>query len=79
MLVTVPYIINMTRFFLHQIYDTGKIEGSFGSFNVTNVQVFAGYVLHMGSFTKGSKALSVGDKVACKVTLLVIQSLHQIS
>jgi alanyl-tRNA synthetase len=67
MLVTVPYIINMTRFFLHQIYDTGKIEGSFGSFNVTNVQVFAGYVLHMGSFTKGSKALSVGDKVACKV------------
>lgn len=63
-------VLESTSFYAEQggqIYDTGKIEGSFGSFNVTNVQVFAGYVLHMGSFTKGSKALSVGDKVACKV------------
>uniref|UniRef100_A0A0E0EWA1 Alanine--tRNA ligase n=1 Tax=Oryza meridionalis TaxID=40149 RepID=A0A0E0EWA1_9ORYZ len=63
-------VLESTSFYAEQggqIYDTGKIEGSFGSFNVTNVQVFAGYVLHMGSFTKGSKALSVGDKVTCKV------------
>jgi alanyl-tRNA synthetase len=50
-----------------QIYDTGIIEGSFGTFNVNNVQVFAGYVLHIGSFTESSKALSVGDSVICKV------------
>jgi hypothetical protein len=34
---------------------------------VNNVQVFAGYVLHIGSFPDGSKALSVGDSVICKV------------
>ncbi|KAF0930945.1 hypothetical protein E2562_038264 [Oryza meyeriana var. granulata] len=63
-------VLESTSFYAEQggqIYDTGSIEGSFGSFIVTNVQVFAGYVLHMGSFTKGSKALSVGDKVTCKV------------
>lgn len=54
--------------FLDQIYDTGSIEGPFGSFIVNNVQVFAGYVLHIGSFVEGSKALSVGDEVKCKVT-----------
>jgi alanyl-tRNA synthetase len=56
--------------FLYQIYDTGSIEGPFGSFTVNNVQVFAGYVLHIGSFMEGSdsKALSVGDEVKCKVT-----------
>jgi alanyl-tRNA synthetase len=32
--------------------------------------VFAGYVLHIGSFVEGSesKAFSVGDEVKCKVT-----------
>jgi hypothetical protein len=54
-------------FFLYQIYDTGSIDGPSGSFTVNNVQVFAGYVLHIGSFTKGSEALSVGDVVKCKV------------
>jgi alanyl-tRNA synthetase len=54
-------------FFLYQIYDTGSIDGPSGSFTVNNVQVFAGYVLHIGSFTEGSEALSVGDVVKCKV------------
>ncbi|XP_044430762.1 alanine--tRNA ligase [Triticum aestivum] len=55
--------------FQHEIYDTGSIEGPSGSFTVTNVQVFAGYVLHACSFLEGphSKALSVGDEVKCKV------------
>ncbi|CAN6311466.1 unnamed protein product [Urochloa humidicola] len=63
-------VLESTSFYAEQggqIYDTGKIEGSFGTFIVNNVQVFAGYVLHIGSFTKGSKALSVGDTVICKV------------
>ncbi|KAG8095381.1 hypothetical protein GUJ93_ZPchr0012g20675 [Zizania palustris] len=63
-------VLESTSFYAEQggqIYDTGSIEGSFGSFNVINVQVFAGYVLHMGSFTKSSKTLYVGDKVTCKV------------
>ncbi|KAF8762367.1 hypothetical protein HU200_009546 [Digitaria exilis] len=63
-------VLESTSFYAEQggqIYDTGRIEGSFGAFNVNNVQVFAGYVLHMGSFTEGSKALSIGDSVICKV------------
>nr|CAB3492449.1 unnamed protein product [Digitaria exilis] len=63
-------VLESTSFYAEQggqIYDTGRIEGSFGAFNVNNVQVFAGYVLHMGSFTEGSRALSVGDSVICKV------------
>ena len=50
-----------------QIYDTGSIEGSFGSFQVGNVQGYGGFVLHIGSIAGGAKALSVGDKVICKV------------
>ncbi|XP_062201662.1 alanine--tRNA ligase-like [Phragmites australis] len=63
-------VLESTSFYAEQggqVYDTGRIEGSFGTFNVNNVQVFAGYVLHIGSFTEGSKALSVGDSVICKV------------
>ncbi|CAL4932999.1 unnamed protein product [Urochloa decumbens] len=63
-------VLESTSFYAEQggqIYDTGRIEGSFGTFNVNNVQVFAGYVLHIGSFTEGSNALSVGDSVICKV------------
>jgi len=49
---------------------------------VNNVQVFAGYVLHIGSFTKGSKVLSLGDSVilahlhSCSLSLLMILPLH---
>nr|XP_045089248.1 alanine--tRNA ligase-like isoform X2 [Aegilops tauschii subsp. strangulata] len=66
-------VLESTSFYAEQggqIYDTGSIEGPSGSFTVNNVQVFAGYVLHIGSFLEGpdSKALSVGDEVKCKVT-----------
>ncbi|KAI4999073.1 hypothetical protein ZWY2020_059826 [Hordeum vulgare] len=65
-------VLESTSFYAEQggqIYDTGSIEGPTGSFTVNNVQVFAGYVLHIGSFLEGpnSKALSVGDEVKCKV------------
>uniref|UniRef100_A0ACD5U6P3 Uncharacterized protein n=1 Tax=Avena sativa TaxID=4498 RepID=A0ACD5U6P3_AVESA len=65
-------VLESTSFYAEQggqIYDTGIIEGPSGSFAVNNVQVFAGYVLHIGSFIEGSdsKALSVGDEVKCKV------------
>ena len=49
---------------------------------MNNVQVFAGYVLHIGSFTKGSKVLSLGDSVilahlhSCSLSLLMILPLH---
>ncbi|ODV77334.1 alanyl-tRNA synthetase, cytoplasmic [Suhomyces tanzawaensis NRRL Y-17324] len=45
-----------------QEYDTGKlvIDGK-AEFNVANVQVYAGYVLHTGSLTEGT--LSVKDEV----------------
>ncbi|KAF7050727.1 hypothetical protein CFC21_059049 [Triticum aestivum] len=65
-------VLESTSFYAEQggqIYDTGSIEGASGSFTVNNVQVFAGYVMHIGSFLEGpdSKALSVGDEVKCKV------------
>ncbi|KAM3294399.1 hypothetical protein ACQJBY_037341 [Aegilops geniculata] len=65
-------VLESTSFYAEQggqIYDTGSIEGSSGSFTVNNVQVFAGYVLHICSSLEGpdSKALSVGDEVKCKV------------
>ncbi|KAM3312406.1 hypothetical protein ACQJBY_032377 [Aegilops geniculata] len=65
-------VLESTSFYAEQggqIYDTGSIEGPSGSFTVNNVQVFAGYVLHIGSFLEGpdSKTLSVGDEVKCKV------------
>ncbi|KAK3118143.1 hypothetical protein QOZ80_9BG0694880 [Eleusine coracana subsp. coracana] len=66
----VGLVLESTSFYAEQggqIYDTGIIEGSFGTFIVNNVQVFAGYVLHIGLFAEGSKALSVGDSVICKV------------
>ncbi|KAJ0229884.1 Alanine--tRNA ligase [Hirschfeldia incana] len=50
-----------------QIFDTGLIEGSFGTFNVCNVQIFGGYVLHIGYLSKETGVVSVGDKVTCKV------------
>ncbi|XP_078444077.1 alanyl-tRNA synthetase [Wolffia australiana] len=66
----VGIVMESTSFYAEQggqIYDTGSIEGGFGSFRVSNVQVFGGFVLHIGSINQGSRALSVGDKVKCKV------------
>ncbi|KAJ4917643.1 Alanine--tRNA ligase [Raphanus sativus] len=50
-----------------QIFDTGLIEGSFGTFNVCNVQIFGGFVLHIGYLSKKTGVVSVGDTVTCKV------------
>ncbi|CAN1122855.1 Alanine--tRNA ligase [Linum perenne] len=50
-----------------QIYDTGKLEGSFGSFTVWYVRILGGYILHVGRFTEESIKFKVGDKVICKV------------
>ncbi|KAJ4794750.1 Alanine--tRNA ligase [Rhynchospora pubera] len=66
----VGIVLERTSFYAEQggqIFDTGSIEGPFGSFMVTNAQVYAGYVVHIGSFRQVGKPLSVGDKVTCKV------------
>ncbi|KAJ4815648.1 Alanine--tRNA ligase [Rhynchospora pubera] len=63
-------VLESTSFYAEQggqIFDTGSIEGPFGSFTVTNVQVYAGFVVHIGSLNQVGKPLSVGDKVKCKV------------
>lgn len=56
----------------YQIYDTGVIEGSTGLFKVSNVQIFGGYIVHIGSFhdNAGSR-FHVGDRVVCKVSFLM--------
>ncbi|KAH0449665.1 hypothetical protein IEQ34_020357 [Dendrobium chrysotoxum] len=63
-------ILESTSFYAEsggQIYDTGSLEGKSGSFQVNNVQIFGGYVLHIGAFPGDSGALSVGEKLICKV------------
>ncbi|XP_021735180.1 alanine--tRNA ligase-like [Chenopodium quinoa] len=61
-------VLESTSFYAEQggqIFDTGSIDGPHGSFKVSNVQAFGGFVLHIGSSETGR--LSVGDKVTCKV------------
>ncbi|KAI0492941.1 hypothetical protein KFK09_027217 [Dendrobium nobile] len=55
------------KFVWFQINDTGSLEGKSGSFQVNNVQIFGGYVLHIGAFPGDSGALSVGERLICKV------------
>ncbi|MED6218474.1 hypothetical protein PIB30_026946 [Stylosanthes scabra] len=60
-------VLESTSFYAEQggqIFDTGSLEGPHASFKVHNVQVFGGFVLHIGSYGTG---ISVGDKVVCKV------------
>lgn len=52
-----------------QIYDTGSLESPSGSFQVCNVQIYGGFILHIGSFSGQAHKLSVDDKVICKVKL----------
>ncbi|VVA14736.1 PREDICTED: alanine--tRNA ligase [Prunus dulcis] len=66
----VGIVLGSTSFYAEQggqIFDTGSLEGSSLSFQVCNVQIYGGFVLHIGSFSGESGKLSVGDKVNCKV------------
>ncbi|WKA06121.1 hypothetical protein VitviT2T_024038 [Vitis vinifera] len=66
----VGIILETTSFYAEQggqIFDTGSLEGSCGSFQVCNVQIYGGFVLHIGSVTGEIGRFSVGDKVICKV------------
>ncbi|PKA55615.1 Alanine--tRNA ligase [Apostasia shenzhenica] len=66
----VGIVLDSTSFYAEsggQIYDTGFLEGKFGSFEVTNVQAFGGFVLHIGSLVSDGGTLSVGDELVCKV------------
>ncbi|XP_023527072.1 alanine--tRNA ligase-like [Cucurbita pepo subsp. pepo] len=66
----VGLVLESTSFYAEQggqIFDTGLIEGPFGSFQVCNVQIFGGFIVHIGSFNGGMGRISLGDKVICKV------------
>ncbi|KAH6830422.1 Alanyl-tRNA synthetase [Perilla frutescens var. hirtella] len=66
----VGIILETTSFYAEQggqIYDTGIIEGPDGVFEVSNVQIYGGFVLHIGSFSGKTGRLYIGDKVVCKV------------
>ncbi|XP_051150247.1 alanine--tRNA ligase [Andrographis paniculata] len=66
----VGIILESTSFYAEQggqIYDTGLIKGPGGVFEVRNVQIFGGYVLHIGSLTGIPDRLHIDDKVICKV------------
>jgi alanyl-tRNA synthetase len=63
-------ILESTSFYAEQggqIFDTGVLEGPSGSLEVLNVQVFGGFVVHIGTFTGENGKFFVGDRVACKV------------
>ncbi|XP_015900832.3 alanine--tRNA ligase [Ziziphus jujuba] len=66
----VGIVLESTCFYAEQggqIFDTGSLEGPFGSFQVSNVQIFGGFILHIGYLSGESGRFSVGDKVNCKV------------
>ncbi|KAK9149863.1 hypothetical protein Scep_008620 [Stephania cephalantha] len=68
----VGIVLETTNFYAEQggqIFDIGSLGGTFGSFQVSNVQIFGGYVLHIGSVAERTKNISVGDKVICKEVL----------
>ncbi|CAA0827975.1 Alanine--tRNA ligase [Striga hermonthica] len=66
----VGIILETTSFYAEQggqIFDTGIIEGSDGIFEVSNVQIYGGFVVHIGSFSGKTGRVYIGDKVVCKV------------
>lgn len=53
-----------------QVADTGLLQDAASEnslFEVTNVQVFGGFILHIGSKTTASPSFKVGDTVTCAV------------
>ncbi|KAK6118528.1 hypothetical protein DH2020_047728 [Rehmannia glutinosa] len=68
----VGIILETTSFYAEQggqIFDTGIIEGPDGIFEVSNVQIYGGFVLHIGSFIGKTGRLYIGDQVICKEVL----------
>ncbi|KAL4554823.1 hypothetical protein LXL04_037429 [Taraxacum kok-saghyz] len=66
----VGIILESTSFYAEQggqIFDTGLLGGPSGTFEVLNVQVYAGYVIHLGKINGDSGKFNVGDEVTCKV------------
>ncbi|CAN6450326.1 unnamed protein product [Victoria cruziana] len=66
----VGIILGSTSFYAEQggqIFDTGYLKGPSHSFQVSNVQVYGGFVLHIGLIVGEAGSLSVGDKVNCMV------------
>ncbi|KAJ6916686.1 hypothetical protein NC652_019181 [Populus alba x Populus x berolinensis] len=55
------------KFIWFDIFYTRVIEGPFGLFQVCDVQIFGGFILHIDSLTAESGRFSTGDKVICKV------------
>ncbi|GAB4847670.1 hypothetical protein Ancab_026732 [Ancistrocladus abbreviatus] len=65
-------VLESTSFYAEQggqIFDTGSLQGTFGKFEVCNVQIYGGFVLHIGPLAGETSRLSVGDKVVCKEVL----------
>ncbi|XP_073118848.1 alanine--tRNA ligase [Henckelia pumila] len=66
----VGIILESTSFYAEQggqIYDTGSLVGHDGVIEVTNVQIYGGFVVHIGSFRGKIGRLYIGDKAICKV------------
>ncbi|KAI3768969.1 hypothetical protein L6452_00065 [Arctium lappa] len=66
----VGIILESTSFYAEQggqIFDTGVLGCPSGSFEVCNVQVYGGFVIHLGKITNESGKFCVGDEVVCKV------------
>lgn len=66
----VGIVLDATNFYAQaggQIFDTGMLVGDEKSANVVDVQVYAGYVLHIGYVQEGS--IVVGDELKCVVDL----------
>jgi alanyl-tRNA synthetase len=64
---TIGILLDRTSFYAEsggQEYDTGNIViDGVADFEVLNVQVFKGYILHIGTLKYGQ--LNVGDEVIC--------------
>merc|ERR1711920_29277 len=61
-------VLDKTSFYAQaggQIYDTGSLTFPSGKMEVSGVESYAGFVLHMGSLTEGS--LTVGTEVKAEV------------
>jgi len=67
----VGVVLNASPFYAQaggQVWDTGTIALSGGAtLEVANVQVYAGYVLHLGTLRGGANVASLGDAATCCV------------